>query len=59
MGDTFFVICLGTMITVFHALDFDTISLMTPHVDTYILNILALLLLLASTAKSAQLGLHA
>ena len=59
MGDTFFVICLGTMITVFHALDFDTISLMTPHIDTYILNILALLLLLAATAKSAQLGLHA
>ncbi|CAH2356109.1 NADH-ubiquinone oxidoreductase chain 5 (mitochondrion) [[Candida] railenensis] len=59
MGDTFFVICLGTMITVFHALDFDTMSLMTPHMDTYMLNMLALLTLLASTAKSAQLGLHA
>lgn len=58
MGDTFFVICLATMINVFHALDFYTISLITPHIDTYILNILALLLLLAATAKSAQLGLH-
>lgn len=59
MGDTFFVICLATMINIFHALDFHTISLITPHIDTYILNILAILLLLAATAKSAQLGLHA
>lgn len=58
MGDTLFVICLGTMINVFHAVDFDTISLMTPHVDTYILNLLGGMLLIAATAKSAQLGLH-
>lgn len=58
MGDTLFVICLGTMINVFHAVDFDTISLMTPHVDTYILNMLGGMLLIAATAKSAQLGLH-
>lgn len=58
MGDTFFVICLGIMISLFHAVDFDTIELLTPHVNTTILNIIALLLLLAATAKSAQLGLH-
>ncbi|CUM68647.1 uncharacterized protein PRCAT00006378001 [Priceomyces carsonii] len=58
MGDTFFVICLGCMLSLFHAVDFDTIELLTPHINTSILNILALLLLLAATAKSAQLGLH-
>lgn len=58
MGDTFFVIFLGTIISVCHAVDFDTISLMTPHMDTTILNLCAILLLLAATAKSAQLGLH-
>jgi NADH:ubiquinone oxidoreductase subunit 5 (subunit L)/multisubunit Na+/H+ antiporter MnhA subunit len=59
MGDTFFVICLGFMLTYFNALDFDTIELLTPHVDTYILNLLVIFLLIAATAKSAQLGLHA
>jgi NADH-ubiquinone oxidoreductase chain 5 len=58
MGDTLFVICIGTMISIFHAVDFDTISLMAPHVDTYILNMIAAMLLIAATAKSAQLGLH-
>ncbi len=58
MGDTLFVISIGTMINVFHAVDFDTISLMSPHVDTLILNLLAIMLLIAATAKSAQLGLH-
>lgn len=58
MGDTFFVICLGCMITYFNALDFETIELLTPHVDTLILNLLVLMLLIAATAKSAQLGLH-
>lgn len=59
MGDTFFVICLGTMIINFNALDFETIELMVPHMDTNLLNFIAILLLLAATAKSAQLGLHA
>lgn len=58
MGDTFFVICLGILFNVFHAVDFETVELLTPHINTYILNIIALLLLLAATAKSAQLGLH-
>lgn len=59
MGDTFFVICIGIMITVFQAVDFNTIELLAPHTDTYILNIIGIMLLVAATAKSAQLGLHA
>lgn len=58
MGDTFFVICIGCMISYFHAVDFETIELISPHVDTLLLNSLAIMLLLAATAKSAQLGLH-
>lgn len=58
MGDTFFVICLGILFNVYHAVDFETVELLTPHINTNILNIIALLLLLAATAKSAQLGLH-
>lgn len=59
MGDTLFVICLGCMITYFNALDFETIELLIPHMDTFILNLLVIMLLIAATAKSAQLGLHA
>lgn len=58
MGDTFFVICIGSMLSLFHAVDFETVELMAPHIDTYILNLLAIMLLVAATAKSAQLGLH-
>lgn len=58
MGDTLFVICIGTMLSYFHAVDFETIELITPHTDTYILNLIAIMLLIAATAKSAQLGLH-
>lgn len=58
MGDTLFVICIGTMLSLFHAVDFDTIELLTPHTDTLILNLMAIMLLVAATAKSAQLGLH-
>ena len=58
MGDTLFVICIGTMLSLFHAVDFDTIELLTPHTDTFILNLIAIMLLIAATAKSAQLGLH-
>lgn len=58
MGDTFYMITLGILLSIYHALDFDTISLLAPHSNTTILNILGLLLLLAATAKSAQLGLH-
>ena len=58
IGDTFYMITLGILLSIYHALDFDTISLLAPHSNTTILNILGLLLLLAATAKSAQLGLH-
>lgn len=58
MGDTLFVICLAFMLNLFHAVDFYTIELLTPHTDTFILNLLAIMLLIAATAKSAQLGLH-
>lgn len=58
MGDTLFVICIGCMISYFHAVDFETIELISPHVDTLLLNSLAIMLLIAATAKSAQLGLH-
>nr|SBT62509.1 Nad5p [Candida orthopsilosis]SBT62604.1 Nad5p [Candida orthopsilosis]SBT62620.1 Nad5p [Candida orthopsilosis]SBT62683.1 Nad5p [Candida orthopsilosis]SBT62888.1 Nad5p [Candida orthopsilosis] len=59
MGDTFFMLALGMFLSYFHAVDFDTLSLAAPYTNTLILNILSLLLLLAATAKSAQLGLHA
>lgn len=59
MGDTFFVIALGLIINYYRAVDFDTITLLSPYMSTLLLNILALLLTLAATAKSAQLGLHA
>lgn len=58
MGDTLFVICIGCMLSFFHAVDFETIELISPHVDTLLLNSLAIMLLVAATAKSAQLGLH-
>lgn len=58
MGDTLFVICIGCMLSYFHAVDFETIELMSPHVNTTLLNLLAIMLLIAATAKSAQLGLH-
>nr|YP_008474918.1 NADH dehydrogenase subunit 5 [Candida tetrigidarum]AGS44158.1 NADH dehydrogenase subunit 5 [Candida tetrigidarum] len=59
MGDTFFVIALGLMINNYRGLDFETINLLSPYMDTLLLNIIGLLLILAATAKSAQLGLHA
>lgn len=58
MGDTLFVICIGCMLSYFHAVDFETIELMSPHINTTLLNLLAIMLLVAATAKSAQLGLH-
>lgn len=58
VGDMAFVIAIGIMISLFHTVDFLTLELIVPHIDTNILNILAILLLIACTAKSAQLGLH-
>ncbi|YP_008475022.1 NADH dehydrogenase subunit 5 (mitochondrion) [Candida oxycetoniae] len=58
MGDTFFMLVLGILLSYFHAIDFETIALSTPYTNTFLLNIISLLLLMAATAKSAQLGLH-
>nr|YP_008578716.1 NADH dehydrogenase subunit 5 [Candida bohioensis]AGW07346.1 NADH dehydrogenase subunit 5 [Candida bohioensis] len=59
MGDTFFMMALAMFLTYFHAIDYETMALLAPYTNTLMLNMLALLLLLAATAKSAQLGLHA
>lgn len=58
MGDTCYVIAIGIMLNIFHAVDFETIELMIPHINTNIINIISIMLLVAATAKSAQLGLH-
>nr|QMS50938.1 Nad5 [Metschnikowia sp. EBDM2Y3] len=58
MGDALFVMFMGSMLSMFHAVDFNTMELLTPHVNTTMLNLLAIMLLVAATAKSAQLGLH-
>jgi NADH-ubiquinone oxidoreductase chain 5 len=58
MGDALFVLFLGTILSLYNTVDFSTIELMTPHTNTTILNLLAIMLLIAATAKSAQLGLH-
>nr|QNS22982.1 Nad5 [Metschnikowia amazonensis] len=58
MGDTLFVIFIGTMLSLYHTVDFNTMELLTPHTNTFILNTLAMMLLIAATAKSSQLGLH-
>lgn len=58
-GDTFFMIALALFLSYFNAVDFNTLSLMAPYVSTTLLSIIALLLVVAATAKSAQLGLHA
>nr|UFP91130.1 NADH dehydrogenase subunit 5 [Metschnikowia bicuspidata] len=58
MGDALFVMFIGTIISLYNSVDFNTIELLTPHTNTTILNLLAIMLLMAATAKSAQLGLH-
>lgn len=58
MGDALFVIFLGTIISLYNSVEFNTIELLTPHTHTTTLNLLAIMLLVAATAKSAQLGLH-
>nr|YP_009935152.1 Nad5 [Metschnikowia drosophilae]QNS23008.1 Nad5 [Metschnikowia drosophilae] len=58
MGDALFVMFIGTIMTLFNSVDFLTMELLTPHINTTILNLLAMMLLMAATAKSAQLGLH-
>lgn len=57
-GDAFFVIGISIILSVYHTTDFNIMELITPNIDTIILNIIAITLLIAATAKSAQLGLH-
>nr|QMJ95638.1 Nad5 [Metschnikowia sp. 04-218.3] len=58
MGDTLFVLFMGSILSLFHTVDFNTIELLTPHTNTYMLNMLAMMLLMAATAKSAQYPLN-
>lgn len=58
MGDACYIIAIGFIINIFHCVDFETIELMVPHINTYYINIIGIMLLVAATAKSAQLGLH-
>nr|YP_009915655.1 Nad5 [Metschnikowia kamakouana]QMS50967.1 Nad5 [Metschnikowia kamakouana] len=58
MGDALFVLFMGSTLSLFHTVDFNTIELLTPHTNTYILNLLAMMLLIAATAKSAQYPLN-
>ncbi|WPK27808.1 NADH dehydrogenase subunit 5 (mitochondrion) [Australozyma saopauloensis] len=57
-GDAFFVMGMSMMLSVYHTTDFNMMELITPNMDTIMLNIMAMTLLMAATAKSAQLGLH-
>nr|QMJ95680.1 Nad5 [Metschnikowia hamakuensis] len=58
MGDAFFVLFMGSTLSLYHTVDFSTMELLTPHTNTYILNLLAIMLLMAATAKSAQYPLN-
>nr|YP_008578734.1 NADH dehydrogenase subunit 5 [Candida prachuapensis]AGW07365.1 NADH dehydrogenase subunit 5 [Candida prachuapensis] len=58
MGDTFFVICLALTIIYYRAVDFETMNLVSPYMNNVTLNSTGMTLVLAATAKSAQLGLH-
>nr|YP_009918679.1 Nad5 [Metschnikowia mauinuiana]QMJ95715.1 Nad5 [Metschnikowia mauinuiana] len=58
MGDALFVLFMGSMLSLFHTVDFSTMELLTPHTNTYMLNLLAMMLLMAATAKSAQYPLN-
>uniref|UniRef100_E3VW16 NADH-ubiquinone oxidoreductase chain 5 n=1 Tax=[Candida] alai TaxID=434040 RepID=E3VW16_9ASCO len=57
-GDTMFMIVLGLFIINYNTLDFSIIKLLTPYSNTLLLTIISILLIIAATAKSAQLGLH-
>nr|YP_009919757.1 Nad5 [Metschnikowia hawaiiensis]QMQ98382.1 Nad5 [Metschnikowia hawaiiensis]QMQ98396.1 Nad5 [Metschnikowia hawaiiensis] len=58
MGDALFVLFMGSTLSLFHTVDFSTMELLTPHTNTYMLNLLAMMLLMAATAKSAQYPLN-
>lgn len=57
-GDTFYIIGISIILSIYHTTDFNIMELLTPYINTIILNIIAITLLIAATAKSAQLGLH-
>ncbi|YP_008474905.1 NADH dehydrogenase subunit 5 (mitochondrion) [Candida pseudojiufengensis] len=59
MGDTFFMLVLCILLKDFHAVDFDTLEMLAPSMEPLLIFSICLFLLLAATAKSAQLGLHA
>nr|CBM41824.1 NADH dehydrogenase subunit 5 [Millerozyma farinosa] len=58
VGDTFFVIGLAIMLNMYHTVDFQTLELLLPYANTTMMTLMGMMLLVASTAKSAQLGLH-
>ena len=57
-GDTFFVIGISIILSIYHTTEFSVMELITPYINTIYLNIIGITLLIAATAKSAQLGLH-
>lgn len=58
VGDTFFILGLGIIIWTFGSLDFNVIFALSSYINTDIINLIMIFLILAATAKSAQLGLH-
>nr|YP_009918691.1 Nad5 [Metschnikowia arizonensis]QMJ95748.1 Nad5 [Metschnikowia arizonensis]QMJ95760.1 Nad5 [Metschnikowia arizonensis] len=57
-GDTLFVIFMASSLALFHSVDFYSIELLTPHTNSTITNLLAILLFFAATAKSVQYPLN-
>ena len=57
-GDTFYIIGIIIILNIYHTTEFSVMEVMTPYIDTTYLNIIGIMMLIAATAKSAQLGLH-
>jgi NADH-ubiquinone oxidoreductase chain 5 len=58
VGDFFLTIGFFAIFFAFGTLDYSTVFVLAPYVNTDIITIIILLLLLGAAAKSAQLGLH-
>lgn len=58
MGDTFFIIGMLLLFSTFGSLNFDSIFTITPYIETNLINLIMLCFIIATTAKSAQFGLH-
>nr|YP_008475245.1 NADH dehydrogenase subunit 5 [Candida blackwelliae]AGS44553.1 NADH dehydrogenase subunit 5 [Candida blackwelliae] len=58
MGDTFFMIALGILISNLHSVDYNTINILSEYITPSIITYISICLIIAATAKSAQLGLH-